>query len=660
MPRRSGPASRRAWTGLAAAVAYGFLTLLMTWPLARSLASELPADLGDPLLNCWILAWDAEHIVRAVSGHLGALRGYWNANIFSPHPLALAYSEHLTAQAVMVLPVYAITKNPILTYNVAFLSTFLLSGLGMFLLVRDFTGCASAAFLAGVAYGFAPYRFGTLSHLQVLSSMWMPFVWLGFHRYFETRRLAALAGATAAWIAQNLSCGYYLLFFAPVVAIFVAWEITRRRLWSQTSVLIHLASAAVIVAFVTAPFVIPYVLLRRLGFSPRSLSETSRFAADVFAYLTTDAHMALWGHTVRAWPRSEGSLFPGFAILLLAALGIAARWRHLRRLPLPPLSRAAAVQARLIGSMLIIACGVLIAILLGWSLHAASLGLELKITSLDRLAILVVGLAAVLLATSAGARATTGRWLAAPAGILSLITLFAFMMSLGPQIHARGRLIAGWSLYSAFRDLVPGFDGLRVPARFAMIVALGLAGLAGQGAAALARRRHGIWAVALFTTLVVAESWAVPLPLDENSTEYKQSGLAPLPGILATGSATPAVYRFAARLAPSSVLLELPFGEVAFDVRYMFYSTAHWRALVNGYSGGAPGEYSLWTEQLEGAIEAPDAAWRAVLASGATQIVVHEGAYTGDQGRQISDFVRAHGGREVAEFGSDHVFTVQR
>ena len=55
---------------------------------------------------------------------------------------------------------------------------FVLSAFGMFLFVRELTGSRSAAFLAGVAYGFAPYRFGTLSHLQVLSSMWMPFAWL--------------------------------------------------------------------------------------------------------------------------------------------------------------------------------------------------------------------------------------------------------------------------------------------------------------------------------------------------------------------------------------------------------------------------------------------------------------------------------------------------
>jgi hypothetical protein len=648
---------RRSRETLAAAAAYALLTLAMTWPLARSRARELPADLGDPLLNSWILAWDADHILRAITGHFGALREYWNANIFSPHPLALAYSEHLTAQAVMVLPVYAITKNPILTYNAAFLSTFLLSALGMFLLVRHLTGCRSGAFLAGVAFGFAPYRFGTLAHLQVLSAMWMPFVWLGFHRYFETRRLAPLAGGAAAWIAQNLSCGYYLLFFAPVVAIFVGWEITRRWLWTETSLLIRLAAAALVVAAVTAPFVIPYVELRRLGFSPRSLDETSRFAADVYGYLTADAGMRLWGHIVRAWPRPEGLLFPGFSVLLLATLGIAGRWWTARRQSSP---LAGGVPARLVGSLLIIACGVLVAILLGWSLHAVAAGVALKITSLERVVALVAGLTIVLLATSAGARATAADWLASPEAMLSLVTVFAFAMSLGPEIHARGKLIVRGNIYALFRDFVPGFDGLRVPARFAMIVALGLAGLAGHGAAAIARRRHGTAVVALFTAVAIAESWAVPLPLNDNSPDYKQSGLAPLPGTLEMGSATPAVYRFAARLPPSSVLLELPIGEVAFETRYMFYSTSHWRALVNGYSGGAPAEYGIWAEQLIGAIEAPDTAWQAVLASRATHIIVHEGSYTGDQGSQISDFVRAHGGRELGVFGSDRVFAVRR
>jgi hypothetical protein len=169
-----GNTSRTARDTGVAAGAYALLTLVLTWPLARSLTRELPADLGDPLLNSWILAWDCEHLLRALAGQLGALREYWHANIYYPHPLALAYSEHLTAQAVMVLPVYAIAKNPILAYNVAFLATFVLAALGMFLFVRELTGSRSAAFLAGVAYGFAPYRFGAVAPPGVVS-MWMPF-----------------------------------------------------------------------------------------------------------------------------------------------------------------------------------------------------------------------------------------------------------------------------------------------------------------------------------------------------------------------------------------------------------------------------------------------------------------------------------------------------
>ena len=125
---------------LVATAAYVLLTIVLTWPLARALTRDLPADFGDPLLNTWILAWDAEHLLRALTGHLGALGEYWNANIYYPHPLALAYSEHMTAQAAMILPVYAVTRNPILSYNVVFLSTFVLSAIGMFLFVRALTG----------------------------------------------------------------------------------------------------------------------------------------------------------------------------------------------------------------------------------------------------------------------------------------------------------------------------------------------------------------------------------------------------------------------------------------------------------------------------------------------------------------------------------------
>ena len=197
---------------------YAALTIVMTWPLAAGLTHDIPGDFGDPLFTSWVLSWDATHLGR----------GWWSANIFAPHPLALAYSEHFLPQALQVLPIYAITKNPILCYNLLFLSTFVLSGLGMFLLGRELTGSVAAGLVAGLAFAFAPYRIANIPHLQVLSSAWMPFVLFGLHRYFATGRSAPLAGAAAAWLVQNLSCGYYLLFFTPIVVLYIAWELTRR------------------------------------------------------------------------------------------------------------------------------------------------------------------------------------------------------------------------------------------------------------------------------------------------------------------------------------------------------------------------------------------------------------------------------------------------
>ncbi|MEP7304612.1 MAG: hypothetical protein ABJA98_03755 [Acidobacteriota bacterium] len=640
---------------LIAFASYALLTIILTWPLGRGLARDLPADFGDPLLNTWILAWDADHLLRALSGQFQALGQYWQANIYYPHPLALAYSEHLTAQAVMILPVHAMARNPILSYNVAFLSTFVLSAIGMFLFVRALTGSGRAAFLAGLAFGFAPYRFGTLPHLQVLSSMWMPFVLLGFHRFFETRRVAPLAGAAAAWLAQNLSCGYYLLFFSPALALYVALEITRRGLWSDGRMLSRVALAVAAVGIATAPFLVPYWQIRHLGFSPRSLAETTRYSADVLGYGTADLGMWLWGNIVRAWPKPEGSLFPGFTIGLLSAVALAHQGLQARNAaPRVP----ATWIARALTPLLVVTVGVTVAILLGWSLRVRLGGLELRLTSLDRGLFAIAALGAALLVTSPRARRAAYHFVASPVGTLTLVTGFSFAMSLGPHIYAHGRLIEERNVYSFFYDFVPGFDGLRVPARFAMVVVLGLAALAGCGAAAIARRRGGSAVIALAAALIIAESWAAPIELNVNSTEYKQAGLAPLPDRLPAPTDIPAVYHFVQQLPASSALIELPFGEVAFETRYMFYSTFHWRRLVNGYSGGGPDAYGLQAERLKEILADPEAAWQAVLGSRATHILVHEASYAGGGGRLISAWALAHGAREIGMFDTDRLLAI--
>ena len=612
-------------------IVYVVLTLALTWPLARGLTHDVPSDFGDPLFTMWVMSWDATH--------LGS--GWWNANIFHPHTLALAYSEHFLPQALQALPIYLVTKNPILSYNVVFLSTFVLSGLGMFLFTRDLTGRWEGALVAGLAYAFAPYRMASLPHLHVLSSAWLPFVLLGFRRYFDAGTTTPLIWAVVAWVAQNLSCGYYIFFFSPAIVAYIAWEITVRRLWTNARTLAAVVTACVATAATTVPFVLPYLTLRNLGFSARGPQEVDRFAADVYSYVTAAPNLRVWGGRLRAWPKPESALFPGLTIAALALFASIRTWRHAR---FASWFTTAAVVMMLL----------LVALLFGWSIRLPLL----KVTSLGRAALGAAALGTIALAGSRAVRAATRRWFEQPAAILSLIAASAMVLSLGTRITAKGRVVLETAPYALLYRFVPGFDALRVPSRFAMLVAFCLAALVAIGIATVVDERRR-WRLAVVAgALIAIEFVAAPFPINGNSTVYARADLAPLPATVDAGTDAPPVYRFIPSLPANAAILELPLGEPALDIRYMFYSTLHWKPLVNGYSGGEPPDYELLDTSLQDVATRPDRAWQALLESKATHIVVHEALYAGDGGARISNWIRARGARETATFGRDKVFAL--
>lgn len=138
--------TRRA--AVLAAAIYTAITIGMTWPLALVADKEIAWDLGDPVFNSWVLLWTGGQVLAFLGGDFSALGRYWHGNIFYPERLTVAYSEHLAPQMLQGLPILAATDNIVLTYNLLFVSTFVLSGLGAFLLVRELTRSPLAAFVA--------------------------------------------------------------------------------------------------------------------------------------------------------------------------------------------------------------------------------------------------------------------------------------------------------------------------------------------------------------------------------------------------------------------------------------------------------------------------------------------------------------------------------
>ena len=98
----------------------------------------------------------------------------------------------------------------------------------MYLLARELSGRRDAAFLAGVAFAFAPIRALHVSHLQILNCGWMPIALWGLHRFFTTRSNRALAVFAAAFTLQALSNSYFIYYLAFASAFVVVYELMSR------------------------------------------------------------------------------------------------------------------------------------------------------------------------------------------------------------------------------------------------------------------------------------------------------------------------------------------------------------------------------------------------------------------------------------------------
>ena len=321
-------AGNRGQTWFLVVAVYLAAAVVTTWPLVLHPRSLLGATSGpgDPYLNLWILGWGMQTVLSNPAALFNG--GVFNANIFYPASGTLAYSDHLLLQSVLLSPLYAITHDVVLCYNVLLLASLVASALAMHLLVRSIVGSEAGAYLAGLAWGFGSYHFAHLIHLQLQSLYFLPLTFLFLHRVMAGRRTrdVVLLGVMAA--LQAISSVYYgIIGGLALVAGGTALAIGVGR-WRNTAVLKRLAYAATIAAVLVAPVAVVYArVAQREGFG-RNLYEASRNAAAVSSYVHVPPGNVLYERTgVLRAEGPERELFPGFVLIALALVGAWRGWR---------------------------------------------------------------------------------------------------------------------------------------------------------------------------------------------------------------------------------------------------------------------------------------------------------------------------------------------
>ena len=174
--------------------------------------------------------------------------------MFYPEPLTLAYSEHLIVSVLTAMPVFWLGGNALMAHNLVFLFSFALAGLGAYMLAFELTGSRPASLVAGLAFAFAPIRFGHLGHLQILTTQYMPFVLLYLHRLAQRPLWRYALCLAFFWVLQILSCGYHGMYISLAVGLFILFFGWLGRWWKQPGRLIQLGAVFLGLVIVVGPF----------------------------------------------------------------------------------------------------------------------------------------------------------------------------------------------------------------------------------------------------------------------------------------------------------------------------------------------------------------------------------------------------------------------
>ena len=529
--------------------------VLYTWPLVTDLPHLYP-DNPDARVLTWAMVTAFRNLVTQPWALL-------QGNAFYPVGLGLTFSEPLFAPALVAGPIHALTGNPVLAYNVTLILFWALSGWAMYAVAIRLTRDPAAALMAAAIFTLCAYRTDMYVEFNMEMTFGIPLAVYALVRFLESQRARYLVVFGLAFWLQAISVLYYAVILACGLAVVaVQYAALRWTGWRARTPLVAAAGGGAL-GVALAPVMWPFLVTRReLGFE-RRLSEVQERSAEVLSYLEVRAN---WLYPVNGGGYFyEASLFMGGVALGLAAIGLL--WLRRDRLAPPGWPERS------------LSAAVIVALALG-GLALATGGSGRPIPGMPSFTVIGVALLGIVLAheTVDGwrrrQRGLTERRLGQRDWILLLLglSLFAFLLSLGPVVRFAGRPV-GPGLYAWLHPYVLPLRALRAANRIGVLVVFTVALLGAFGVtwlrARLPRRA--------FTPAVSAIGFLLAL---EYATFPLAYGRVP--------SLARPVDRVLRDAPADAVVLEWPTNAPMADADAMLRSIGHGKRIVNGYSGFVP------------------------------------------------------------------------
>ena len=296
---------------LTASALYFVIALLFTFPLVLRMGNEIPKGGGDVYQ---VISSIDTRIVQVRSSDFihGSLSILKSLNTFTPYVLL------------------GLLMGKIAAYNVIFLLTYVLSGVGRFLLARHYTKIDRASFVAGLVFAFAPFHYyqSVAVHLGTMQQQWLPFLMLFLAKFFDDLRFRhfATTGLFAFLIA--MSEHQFLAFTLIYVVFFAAYRIyvnretvRNRKFWFYV-----VGSACLLTIVIFGMFGdMLKVATSDNNFLSAGMNAANKYSIKILDPIMPPVFHAIWGGLSAKiqdhvfGDSNRGSYFVGFAVLAVIA-----------------------------------------------------------------------------------------------------------------------------------------------------------------------------------------------------------------------------------------------------------------------------------------------------------------------------------------------------
>ncbi|MEI7891308.1 MAG: hypothetical protein WCI36_05080 [bacterium] len=196
-------------------LAFVVLTLAFTFPVVAHLSTEIPKGGGD-----------VYQVISSIDVEVGQMK----ALAFPKNVVFLLKKMNVFAPYVL----FNLFFDKFAAYNILFLLTYILSGLGMYLLAMYFCKNRAASFLAGIIYAFAPFHFyqSVSVHLGSMQQQWIPFLLLSLFQFFENFKLKHFL--FLCFFAFMIAMAEHQMLAFSVLAIFM---VAVYKIWVDRTIL---------------------------------------------------------------------------------------------------------------------------------------------------------------------------------------------------------------------------------------------------------------------------------------------------------------------------------------------------------------------------------------------------------------------------------------